>query len=44
MNKKVTWREEKTTNITQINKSGCKSVSTQPSYIENLSNLELSTD
>jgi hypothetical protein len=35
--KKVTWREEKTRNITQINESACKSVSTLPCYIKNLS-------
>jgi hypothetical protein len=44
MKKKVTWREKKTRNITHSPKSGCKSVSTLPSYIKNLSNLELSSD
>jgi hypothetical protein len=44
MKKKVTWREKKNRNFTQIPKSVCKSVSTLPSYIKNSSNLELSTD
>jgi hypothetical protein len=44
MKKKVTWREKKNRNFTQIPKSVCKSVSTPTSYIKNLSNLELSTD